>query len=108
MICKGFSLRRQAVRYLQYCRVIGDHRYCRVADLADAVGLKPAEAVKDLRRMLAAHFFQEGYFDEGEQCFILDYEAFQEYRRMQENLRRIELEEAQKKERLFKTRRRGH
>ena len=51
--------------------------------------------------MVRLRMFREGYFDQKETCFMLDFETYQQYLRTEENVRRQKLEEQKKKERLY-------
>lgn len=101
LIGYGFSRRRRAVRFAQYQNVIHGKTYCSIGDLAAAVHCTPNFVVKDLKRMVRLRMFREGYFDQKETCFMLDFETYQQYLRTEENVRRQKLEEQKKKERLY-------
>lgn len=101
LIGYGFSRRRRAARFAQYQKVIHGKTYCSIGDLAAAVHASPAFVVKDLKKMVRLRMFQEGYFDQKETCFILDFETYQQYLKTEENVRRQKMEEQKKKERLY-------
>ncbi len=101
LIGYGFSRRRRAARFAQYQKVIHGKTYCSIGDLAAATHASPSFVVKDLKKMVRLRMFQEGYFDQKETCFILDFETYQQYLKTEENVRRQKMEEERKKERLY-------
>lgn len=94
LITKGANLTGRNQRFRDYVRVIGDRSYCRIEDLARAIGKKQAYVRKDLQDMLHHGYFLEGHMDAGQTTLIVDNETYRQYEKTEEERRRREAETA--------------
>jgi len=94
MITKGASLTGRNQRFRDYIRVIGNRSYCRIEDLARAIGKKQAYVRKDLQDMLHRGYFLEGHMDAQQTTLIVDHETYRQYEQAEEERRRREAETA--------------
>jgi 5-bromo-4-chloroindolyl phosphate hydrolysis protein len=75
----GFQLRNRAKRFRLYQKVLDGRTYCTVKELSAASRRDPRFIIKDLRKMIRAGLFAEGYLDEQETCLMTDYKTYSQY-----------------------------
>lgn len=75
----GFQLRNRAKRFRLYQKVLDGRTYCTVKELSTASRRDPRFIIKDLRKMIRAGLFAEGYLDEQETCLMTDYKTYSQY-----------------------------
>jgi 5-bromo-4-chloroindolyl phosphate hydrolysis protein len=75
----GIGFRKRARRFRSYVKVLNGRTYCMIEELAAACGREAKFIVKDLRRMIRAELFEEGYLDEQETCLMTDYPTYNQY-----------------------------
>jgi len=95
---KGFLISRKESgmreRYLEYVEAAAPKGYVDVAKLAERVKKKESQVVDELKEMINNRWFLEGHLDDGNTCFILTHEAYEQYRKAEE-ARRIREEKEQ-------------
>ncbi len=96
MIIAGFQLRKRSKRFQLYQKVLNGRTYCMVKELSAASGKETKFIVKDLRKMISAGLFTEGYLDEKETCLMTDYQTYTQYLETMKNVR--EQQETEKRE----------
>ncbi len=96
LIFGGAGLRKRTKRFRLYQKVLNGRTYCTVKELSAASGREPKYIVKDLRRMIHAGLFAEGYLDEQETCLMTDYKTYNQYLETMKHVK--EQQEAEKKE----------
>ena len=94
MITKGVGLTGRNSRFRHYVRVIGDRGYCKIEDLARAVGKRTSYVQKDLQHMLDKGYFLEGHLDAGQTTLIVDRETYQQYEQAEHSRREREQQAA--------------
>jgi|GEM_PF-833147 len=94
---RGLSLRNRTKRFRLYQRVLNGRTYCSIKELAACSGHGTKFIVKDLRKMIRAGLFEEGYLDEQETCFMTDYQTYSQYLEAKKSAK--EREEAERRER---------
>jgi 5-bromo-4-chloroindolyl phosphate hydrolysis protein len=98
----GIRLRKRAKRFRLYMKVLDGRTHCTVSELAAAGGRKKQFIVKDLRKMIRAELFEEGYLDEQETCLITDYRTYIHYLEVARGARRRQEEEKREEEKWAK------
>ena len=94
LITKGVGLTGRNSRFRHYVRVIGDRGYCKIEDLARAVGKRTSYVQKDLQHMLDKGYFLEGHMDAGQTTLIVDQETYQQYEQAERSRREREQQAA--------------
>ena len=94
LITKGAGLAGRNSRFRRYVREIGDRGYCRIEDLARAVGRRTSYVRKDLQDMLKNGYFLEGHMDAGQTTLIVDKATYEQYEQAEESRRLREQQEA--------------
>lgn len=79
LIIAGTRLKKRLKRFRLYQNVLNGRTYCTIRELSSAGGRKPEFIVKDLRRMIHAGLFPEGYLDQEETCLMTDYKTYTQY-----------------------------
>jgi len=95
-IITGFQLKKRAKRFQLYQKVLDGRTYCTISELSSVSGQGKQYIVKDLRKMIKAGLFEEGYLDEKETCLMTDYKTYAQYLETMKNAR--EQQEAEKRE----------
>ncbi|MBN7773960.1 5-bromo-4-chloroindolyl phosphate hydrolysis family protein [Clostridium aminobutyricum] len=94
-IC-GVKLKKRLKRFSLYKKVLNGRTYCMIEELTSVSEKETKFIVKDLRNMIKAGLFAEGYLDEQETCLMTDYTTYTQYMQTVKNAK--ERQEAEKKE----------
>jgi 5-bromo-4-chloroindolyl phosphate hydrolysis protein len=97
LVFHGIGLRKRAKRFRLYRKVLNDRTHCTIKEFTAAGGWGTKFIVKDLRKMIRAGLFEEGYLDEQETCFMTDYPTYSQYAEAMKNARRRQEEEEREK-----------
>ncbi|QIB70168.1 hypothetical protein Ami103574_13085 [Aminipila butyrica] len=76
---KGFQLKSRRRRFQQYQAVLSGRSFCTIEELAVATGQESKYIIQDLRKMIKAGVFKEGYLDVQETCLMTDYKTYCQY-----------------------------
>lgn len=95
---RGKSLRKRVKRFNQYASLLSRNNYCSIHKLAIAVGKKEKFVVKDLRKMIDLGMFREAYLNEEKTYFMLGNEVYENYLKLQENLKKHKQQELKKEQ----------
>lgn len=95
LIAKGAGLNGRNSRFRAYVRAIGDRGYCKIEDLAGAIGRRSSYVRKDLQDMLRKGYFLQGHMDSAQTTLIVDQETYAQYEETEQARRRRETEAAQ-------------
>lgn len=66
-------------RYYHYSRVVGSKEYFSIQEVADRLGKKTSEVIKDIKRMISRGFLPSAKFDETQTTVMLTDNAFKQY-----------------------------
>lgn len=102
VLARGNKIRRRLRRMQQYVTKMSGRNYCLIKDLQASTGLSSRFLVKDLQKMIAIGMFPQGHIDENKTSFMLDNESYKLYMDLQDNIKKVKLEEQQKQEFLKK------
>lgn len=91
MICGRFK------RYKNYWRLAHDKTVCELTRLAAAVRKPVGFVKKELRRMLDAGMFPQGYLDDEQTCLMLGDETYKQYVNAKQQRKQIEEQAAREK-----------
>lgn len=80
----GLDQRRMLSRAKRYVHICGENMYSTIPELASSLGVKVSKVKKDIKKMLQAGFFPEGYIDEEETTLMLSSEVYKQYRKTKE------------------------
>ncbi len=75
----GVGKVNMAKRFRRYMAVLGDRTFCKIGELAAAVGQSSKFVKGDLKKMIGQGFFKEGYLDSQETTLITDRSTYQQY-----------------------------
>ncbi len=70
-----------------------ERNYCMIKDFSSITGRNIKYIVKDLQKMIDIGMFPEGHIDDKKTCFMLNNESYEQYLKLQENMRMREMEE---------------
>ncbi len=93
LAARGGRIRRRVKRFNQYLALFRNRNYCLIKELSSHIGLSEKYVVKDLRKMITIGMFPEGHIDEQKTCFMLNHECYDQYLKLQDNMRAKHLEE---------------
>jgi 5-bromo-4-chloroindolyl phosphate hydrolysis protein len=95
---RGICLRKRTKRFRLYLNVLNGRTYCTVRELAAAGGYSAKFIVKDLRKMIRAGLFEEGYLDDQKTCLMTDYETYNQYLETMKNAKERQEDEKREQE----------
>lgn len=93
----GSKIRKRLKRFQRYVVRMGGRDYCLISELSSAAGLDKRATVKDLQKMISIGMFPEGHIDDRNTYFMLNNQCYEQYMKLQENVRMKDLEEGEKK-----------
>ena len=68
-----------------------------IKELSSVTGRSVKYIAKDLQKMIDIGMFPEGHIDDKKTCFMLNDESYEQFLKLQENMRMRENEEQEKK-----------
>jgi len=71
-----------------------------IKDFSAATGRSIRYIAKDLQKMIDIGMFPEGHIDDRQTCFMLNNESYEQYLRLQENMRMREMEDQEQKDKI--------
>ncbi|MBC8568650.1 5-bromo-4-chloroindolyl phosphate hydrolysis family protein [Mogibacterium sp. NSJ-24] len=96
LITKGILGMRLASRFDQHIRSLGGDTYADVKKLSLYCHRTEKDVVKELKKMMRKGWFLQGHFDDGEKCFMVTNEAYEQYLDTMKNAK-IRKEETRRK-----------
>lgn len=96
LLLNGSRIRKRLKRFQKYIAQMHDLKYFMIKDISSATGRSSKYIAKDLQKMIDIGMFPEGHIDEKQTCFMLNNETYEQYLRLQENMRMREMEEKAK------------
>ncbi len=96
LLLNGGRIRKRLKRFQKYIAQMHDRNYFMIKDFASVTGRSSKYIAKDLQKMIAVGMFPEGHIDEKQTCFMLNNESYEQYLKLQENMRMKEMEEQAK------------
>ncbi len=75
----GIGIKGRVGRAKRYYEIVQKSGYMNVKQIAEAVGKKEKEIVKDLKKLIGNGTFPQGHLDQNEQCFMLTDSTYDEY-----------------------------
>lgn len=94
---RGSRLRQRLKRFRQYFGLLRNRNYSTIKELSLGSGLSEKYILKDLRKMISIGMFPEGHIDEQRTCFMLNNESYDQYLKLQENIRMQRVTEQENK-----------
>lgn len=92
----GSRIRKRLKRFQRYISQMHGRSYCLIKDFSSATGFSNKSTVKDLRKMIAAGMFPEGHIDDKKTYFMINNECYEQYLKLQEDMKMKDLEEKEK------------
>lgn len=96
MWSNGNGIRRRIKRLRQYISLLRGRNYCLIKDFSSATRFSNKFIVKDLQKMISIGMFPEGHIDDKKTCFMLNHESYEQYLKLQENMKMQCLDEQAK------------
>jgi hypothetical protein len=100
LLLNGGRIRKRLKRFKRYISQLHNRNYCMINELSSVTGRSVKYIVKDLQKMIDIGMFPEGHIDDKKTCFMLNDESYEQYLKLQENMRMRETEEKKKEENL--------
>jgi len=98
LLSSGGRIRKRLKRYQRYIMQMHDRGYCMIKDLSSVTGQSIKYIAKDLRKMIDIGMFPEGHIDEKKTCFMINNESYEQYLKLQENMKMKEMEKQEDKQ----------
>ncbi|OLS01639.1 5-bromo-4-chloroindolyl phosphate hydrolysis family protein [Tissierella creatinophila] len=86
-LINGKRIRKRLKRFQRYISKMEKQDYCSIDELSKATRLSNKAVIRDLRKMIDIGMFPEGHIDEGNTCFMLSNECYEQYLNLQKNLK---------------------
>lgn len=90
----GNHLRKKIKRFRTYVKTLNGKPYGSIKDLAKSVRKSEKFVRRDLKKMINKRMFLEGHLDAKGTCLIASDEAYEQYMKTEENVRKIKEKEA--------------
>ena len=91
MLSCGLKLKRRVARFKNYVKQVGEKQYCKIEDLAVAVGKKTGFVKKELRQMIENDFFLQGHIDHAGTTLITSNDMYEKYLQAEQSRKEREL-----------------
>lgn len=91
MLSCGLKLKRRVARFKNYVKQVGEKQYCRIEDLAAAVGKKTGFVKKELRKMIEEDYFLQGHLDHAGTTLITSNDMYEKYLQAEQSRKDREL-----------------
>jgi len=98
MLGKGGSLKARLARAERYFQLSEKAGYKNISQLAEAVGRKESQVVKDLKALIATGVFPQGHLDQQQKCFMINDKTYEEYQKVSGERARLEAESSSKQQ----------
>ena len=89
----GTRIRKRLIRFQKYVSLMHDRNYGLITDFSSATGLNNKYTVKDLQKMIDVGMFPQGHLDDKKTCFMLNNQSYEQYLKLQEDMKMRDLEE---------------
>lgn len=96
LLLNGGRITKRLKRFQRYLVQMHGLNYYMIKDFSSATGRSSKYIAKDLQKMIDIGMFPEGHIDEKQTCFMLNNETYEQYLRLQKNMRMREMEEQAK------------
>lgn len=94
----GSRIRKRLKRFQRYIMQMNGRNYYLIKDFSSS-GRSMKYIAKDLQKMINIGMFPEGHIDDKKTCFMLNSESYEQYLKLQENMKMRDMEdEVRKKE----------
>lgn len=93
MAVYGNQLRKKIKRFRTYVKTLNGKPYGSIKELAKGVRKSEKFVRKDLKKMIHKRMFLEGHLDAKGTCLIASDEAYEQYRKTEENARELKKQE---------------
>ena len=94
MLSCGVRIKSKVRRFRNYVKLVGDKQYCKIEELARAVGKSTRFVKNELSRMINDNFFLQGHLDHGKTTLITSNEMYDRYLEAENSRMNRELEAA--------------
>jgi len=94
---KGSAMFGQIKRFRRYTEVLKEREFCRIDELAAAVGKSVGFVKKELIKMIQKRWFREGYLDKQQTTLMVTENAYQQYLTAQKELENRQRQEKEQK-----------
>jgi len=75
----GIGVRGRISRFKGYLRLIRNRSFCKIRELADAMGKTEQFVIKDLKKMMNRRMFLEAHIDREQEYLILNHKTYDQY-----------------------------
>jgi len=102
LLSSGGKIRKRLKRYQRYISQMHDRNYYMIKDFSSVTGQSIKYIANDLQKMIDIGMFPEGHMDEKKTCFMINNESYEQYVKLQENMKMKDLEKQTKEEKTDK------
>lgn len=82
LLGNGSKIKARLVRAQRYFELCEKSGYMNVSQIAERIGRKEKDVVRELRQLIANGTFPQGHLDREQKCFMLTDSTYEEYRRV--------------------------
>lgn len=82
LLASGSKIKARLVRAQRYFELCEKSGYMNVSQIAERIGRKEKDVVRELRQLIANGTFPQGHLDREQKCFMLTDSTYEEYRRV--------------------------
>lgn len=97
LLLSGSKIRKRLNRYKKYITQMYNRNYCMIKDFSSITGRSIKYIARDLQKMIDIGMFPEGHIDDKKTCFMINNESYEQYLKLQENMKMRDTEEQTKK-----------
>lgn len=96
MLSAGLKLKRRVTRFRNYVKQVGEKQYCKIEELAKAVGKSKNFVRKEIGYMIDNGFFLQGHVDQSGTTLITSNDMYEKYLQAENSRKDRELEAAKR------------
>lgn len=101
-LAKGIAGRKRYLCFKKYVEILNKREFCSVKELSEKTHIPEKKVCKNLKSMIAAGMFIDGFLDDSQTCFTVTEEAYKQLMQAEESRRQREEEERRRQEEMKK------
>ncbi|WP_461815759.1 5-bromo-4-chloroindolyl phosphate hydrolysis family protein [Faecalimonas sp.] len=101
-LVKGVSGRKRYLCFKKYVEILNKREFCSVKELSEKTHMPEKKVCKNLKSMIKAGMFLDGFLDDSQTCFTVTTEAYKQLMQAEESRRQREEEQRRRQEAMKK------
>lgn len=101
-LAKGVSGRKRYLCFKKYVEILNKREFCSVKELSEKTHMPEKKVCKNLKSMIKAGMFLDGFLDDSQTCFTVTVEAYKQLMQAEESRRQREEEQRRRQEAMTK------